>query len=93
MWNLIKIVIPKIKAEWEDVAYCMGYNVNFVVATKEDFGNSDKQCKHIFTDWLRTSHGPVLKTWQILLSRLKDVENLNAAVESIEKELIEQHKL
>jgi len=92
MWDLIKIVIPKIQAEWEDVAYCMGYDVNFVAATKEDFSNSDKRCRHILTDWLRTSRGPAPKTWQTLLSKLKDVENLKAAVERIEKELIEQHK-
>ena len=93
MWTLIKIVIPKIKARWEDVAYCMGYDIYFVEATKKQFINLDEQCKKVFTDWLTTSHGPTPKTWQILLSKLNDVEDLKAAVESIEKELIEQHEL
>ena len=71
----------------------MGYDVDFVATKKEDFSNSDKRCRHILTDWLRTSYGPAPKTWQTLLSKLKDVESLKAAVESIEEELIEQHKL
>jgi len=92
MWNLIKIVIPKVKASWEDVAYSMGYDVYFVEATKEDFSNLDKRCRKVFTDWLTTSHGPTPKTWQTLLSKLKDVDDLKAAVESIDKELSEHYK-
>ena len=92
MWNLTKIVIPKIKARWEDVAYSMGYDVYFVEATKEEFSKLDKRCRQVFTDWLTTSHGPTPKTWEILLSKLKDVNDLVAAVESIEKALTEHHK-
>ena len=35
MWSLIKIVIPKIQAEWEDVAYSMQYDVAAVKAFKK----------------------------------------------------------
>jgi len=89
MWNVIKIVIPKVKASWEDVAYSMGYDVYFVKATREGFNSLEKRCRQVFTDWLMTSHGPAPKTWHTLLSKLKDVDDLTAAVESIEKELTE----
>lgn len=68
--------IPKVKASWEDVAFCMGYDVYFVKAAKEQFSTLDKQCKQVFTDWLITSHGPTPKTWQTLLSKLKDIDDL-----------------
>ena len=92
MWNLIKIVVPKVKASWDHVAYSMGYDVYFVKATKKDFSTLDERCEQVFTDWLTTSHGPTPKTWETLLSKLKNVDDLVAAVESIEKELTEHYK-
>ena len=36
MWELTQIVIPKIKAEWESLAYCMRYNPQEVNGFKKD---------------------------------------------------------
>ena len=88
MWNLIKIVIPKIKAEWEDFAYSMGYDAGTVDAIEEECnGKLDKCCKKLFKDWLTTNNGCTPKTWQKVIERIKAVENLAAATENITKEL------
>ena len=88
MWTLIKIVIPKVKASWINLAYSMGYSVNAVRGFEGDGRNLDEQCRKLFEDWLTTGHGHTPKTWQTLLDHLKQVDDLTAAVEEIEKELI-----
>ena len=88
MWNLIEIVIPKIKAEWENVAYSMGYDIYIVAAIeKESSGSLDECCKKLFKDWLTTNNGCTPKTWQKVIERIKAVNNLAAAAENISLEL------
>ena len=82
MWELINIVIPKIKAKWKDIAYCMRYQPYEVdaIATDPECHDLKERCVKLFTDWLDTSHGPTPKTWEILLEHLKCVDGLTAAV-------------
>ena len=87
MWNLIKIVISKIQADWEDVAYSMEYDVATVKAFKEDGHDGKKCCRKLFEDWLDSSHGTTPKTWSKLLERIKEVDSLHTASENIVKEL------
>ena len=88
MWNLIKIVIPKIKFEWENFAYSMGYEPDTVNAIeKECNGKLEDCCKKLFQDWLTTGHGRTPKTWQTVIERIKDVDSLVAAAENISVEL------
>ena len=87
MWNLIKIVIPKIQAEWEDIAYSLQYDVTAVKAFKEDCHDCNKCCRKLFEDWLGSSHGVKPKTWSKLLERIKAVDSLDVASEDIEKKL------
>ena len=87
MRKLIKIVIPKIQADWEDVAYFMDYDISIVKAIKEDFQTVEKRCKFLFENWLFTSRGVTPKTWNKLLERIKDVDSLKQVAEAIEQEL------
>ena len=87
MWKLIKIVIPKIQAEWEEFAYSMQYDVNMVKTIRKDCTNSEICCKKLFEDWLTTSRGIAPKTWYTLLERIKEVTSLQSVAEAIEKEL------
>ena len=87
MRNLIKIVIPKIQAEWEDVAYSLEYDVAAVKAFKKDGHDGKKCCRKLFEDWLDSSHGTTPKTWSKLLERIKEVDSLHTASENIVKEL------
>ena len=82
MFNLLKIIIPKIKSEWEYVAYSMGYDPVAVDAIeKECNGKLDQCCKKLFKDWLTTNNGCTPKTWEKVIERIKAVDNLAAAAE------------
>ena len=87
MWDLIKIVIPKIQSEWEYVAYSMRYDVATVETFKKDYHDSTACCTELLKDWLSSSRGVTPKTWSKLLERIKDIESLKAASEKIEKQL------
>ena len=88
MFELTEIVAPKIKAEWESVAFCMRYTTSEVAAFKKDAKDSKESCRNLFNDWLITSHGPKPKTYQTLLKHIKRINNLTVASEEIEKDLI-----
>ena len=44
-------------------------------------------CRELFKDWLSTDNGVTPKTWSKLLSQLRKVKELTAALDTIEKEL------
>ena len=88
VWNIISIVIPKIKAKWEYVAYSMQYSISAVDAFKKD--DCGESCLNLFKDWLKTPHGITPTTWHTLLNRIKAVDGLQAEAEDIERELIEK---
>ena len=85
MWDLIRIVIPEVKASWVNLAYSMGYSVNAVSGFEKDGRDSGEQCRKLFENWLTTGQGCTPKTWQTLLDHLKQINELTAAV--IVKEL------
>ena len=89
MWELIEIVIPKIKAEWESLAYCMRYTTQEVKGFRKDSDDSGECCKNLLDNWISTGHGPKPKTYQTLLKHIKKISNLTAASEAVEKDLIE----
>ena len=88
MWKLIRIVIPKVKASCETLAYSMGFGIEDVRALERDFKDSDKQCRKLFEDWLSGSRGCTPKTWEKLLERIREVDELHAAAGDIEKQLL-----
>ena len=87
MTDINKIVIPRIQAEWEDVAYALHYEISKVKAIKQNNQNSKKCCRELFIDWLSTDHGAGPKTWATLIEKLKEVEDLTAAINEIIDEL------
>ena len=89
MFELTEIVAPKMMAEWESLAYCMRYTPADVAAFKKDTKDLKECCKNLYTNWLTTDHGPKPKTYQTLLKHIKKINNLAAASEAIEKDLIE----
>ena len=81
-------MIPEIQAEWDKVAYSMGYDIGTVNSIERECnGKLDRCCQKLFSDWLSTDHGCTPKTWQKLLERIKNVDNLVAAEENISKKL------
>ena len=89
MWELTKIVIPKITANWEDLAYCMRYTVEEVEGFRRDSQDLKDCCRKLLINWLTTDHVPKHKTYHTLLKQIKKIDGLRAASETIEKELIE----
>ena len=88
MWELTEIVIPKIKAEWENLAYCMRYTPEEVNGFRKDSQDSGECCKSLLVNWISTDHRREPKTYQTLLKRIKKIKNLATASEAVEKELI-----
>ena len=89
MWELTEIVIPKIKAEWEPLAYCMRYTTQEVKGFRKDSQDSGECCKNLLDNWISTGHGPKPKTYQTLLKYIKKINNLATASKAVEKELTE----
>ena len=91
IWDLVNLVIPKVKASWVKLAYSMGYSVNAVRGFERDGRNSDEQCRKVFEDWLTTGDGCIPKTWQTLLQRIKRVDDLTSAADEIKEKLSDKH--
>ena len=87
MWELTKIVIPKIRTHWEHLAYSMRYSVEEVQAIKRDRKDLRDCCNELFVNWLTTNKGPEPKTYETLLNHIKVIADLTAESEAIEKEL------
>ena len=90
MSDLIRIVIPRIKAEWEDVAFALCFKIETVNAIMTKYqGDPKRCCRELLMDWLSTNHGASPKTWSVLLKKLKLVEDLAKVTDEIIKELCE----
>ena len=88
MGDINKIVVPKIQAEWEDVAYALRYKIPTVKAIKAKYNDDPKKCcKELLTDWLSTDNGVGPKTWSTLLDKLKEVEDLAAVTNEVMDEV------
>ena len=75
MIDLIKIVIPRIKADWEYIAYALKYHIYMVKAIREkNRDDPNRCCKDLFEDWLSTDNGAKPKVWSTLIDALKEVD-------------------
>ena len=83
MFDLTKIVIPKIMNQWEYIAEALRYDLAVIEAIKEMEGKDPKKCcRHFFKDWLMTNHGAKAgpKVWSTLLDALKEVDEISADI-------------
>ena len=88
MWELIEVVIPRMKAHWKLLAYRMRYDSEVESFDKECRGDLEECCVKLFSNWLETSHYPTPKTYQTLLDHIKKIDKLAEASKEIEEELI-----
>ena len=93
MWELTEFVIPKIKDNWENLAYCMRYTIGEVEAIKKESHDFKECCIKLFKDWLTTSHGPIPKTYQTLLQHIRKIDDLTAVSTEIKRKLIKSIKI
>ena len=79
MFDLTKIVIPKIMNEWEYIAYGFYYDLAIIKSIKDKERENPKRCcEEFFKDWLTTDHGAEAgpKTWSTLLDELKQIDDI-----------------
>ena len=83
MFDLSKVVIPKIMEEWEYVAEAFRYDLDTIEAIKDRGGGDAKKCcREFFKDWLKTDHGNRVgpKLWSTLLDVLNEVDEITAEI-------------
>ena len=83
MFDLTKIVIPKIMNEWEYIAEALRYDLATIQAIKEKGGKDPKKCcRELFKDWLMTNNGAKAgpKVWSTLFKILKVVDEISADI-------------
>ena len=93
MKDLIIIVIPPLRADWEDIAFILNYKPTEVNSIKQSHQNDPKKCcRGLFMDWLETKRGVCPKTWGTLLNSIAESEDFTKTVqdilEQLEKKLI-----
>ena len=90
MHHVMRVVVPKIASHWKAVAFNLHYDVTRVRIIQEQCRDDPEQCScELFMYWLQSSEGLGPRSWETLLSVLKNTPKLTAISESIEKELIE----
>ena len=92
MFDLTKIVIPKIMNEWEYIGEALRYDLATIKAIKDKQRADPKQCcREFFKDWLMTNNGAKAgpKVWSTLLDALKEVDEIAA---DIAEDIIEKVK-
>ena len=91
MHDLNTIVVPKVSAEWTDIAYALKYEIPTVRQIKSKHNeNPTKCCKELFEDWLATSNGITPKTWGTLLDKFKEISDLDAVTKEITEQLLQK---
>ena len=83
MFDLTRIVIPKIMDKWEYIAEALRYDLATITAIKQKQREDPKQCcRELFKDWLMTNNGAKAgsKVWSTLLDTLKEVDEISADI-------------
>ena len=85
MWQLNEIVVQRVMACWEDIAYTsLRYDIPVVEGIKAKHKDDPRMCcQELFKDWLSTEHGVSPKTWKKFLDQLTKVPQLTKSVEDI----------
>jgi len=92
MKHLNKIVIPRIATHWRVVADQLDYEPHMIQVIDQRWRDPIQCCQDLMRDWLSsesTDSSVGLKTWNILLSSLKEIRQIAALVEKIEIDLSE----
>jgi len=89
MHYLNKLIIPKIEACWEDVAYALDFNIEKVDSIKEKHkGDPKKCCQEFLKFWLKTNHGVSPKNLLTLLDKISEVEELAMVCKEVLEKLL-----
>ena len=85
MKNLLTIVVPRIAAEWNTVAYYMDFEIAEIKTIREKCREDPERCcTELLERWLQMKSD---RNWAALLTVFKQVRNLTAVTEQIENDL------
>ena len=79
MFDITKVLIPRIMNEWEYIAEALRYDLATIKAIEDKKRGDPKGCcREFFKDWLMTNNGIKAgpKVWSTLLDALKEVDEI-----------------
>ena len=86
MKDLLTIVVPRVAAEWNDVAHHLNFEIAEIKIIREKCKEDpEKCCKELLEQWLQVESNR--KTWETLLAAFKSIRKLTAITEQIENDL------
>ena len=92
MSELLEVVIPKVAAHWDTLAYFLKFGLPTVeIIGRKHSSDPEKSCREVFSRWLTSNESVSPKTWGVLLKTLKEITELTAVTEQIEKELKQRY--
>ena len=88
MKQLLTSVVPRIAAEWDEVAHYLDFSIASIKIIRQQCRDNPKRCCcHLLEEWISTDQGVTPKNWTTLLSVLKQIKELTSVCNEIEKEI------
>ena len=88
MKQLHKHVIPKIAADWRKVAEFLELDSSTLEHVKERCGSDPTRCcEEVFREWLKVDKELTPKTWSMLITTLKEIDQQRSVAEQISQDL------
>jgi len=88
MHHVMTVLVPKIASHWKAVAFNLHYDITRVKIIQEQCRDDPENCTcELFMHWLQSNEGLGPRSWETLLTALKQIPKLTAVTESIEREL------
>ena len=88
MKQLMDKVIPRVAADWKQLAFMLEFDISRVNIVKQKGRDDPEPCCHeLLCEWLSTDHGMKPKNWTTLLTALKQIKKLTSVTDEIEKDL------
>ena len=88
MKQLLTSVVPRIAAEWDEVAHYLEFTIPSIKIIRQQGRDDPKKCcRYLLEEWISTDQGMTPKNWTTLLSVLKQIKELTSVCNEIEKDL------
>ena len=88
MKYLMDKVIPRVAADWKQLAFMLDFDIPTVnIIKQKERDDPVSCCCEVLCEWLGTDHGLKPKNWRTLLTALKQISRLTRVSEEIEKDL------
>ena len=87
MKDLHSIVIPRVAAWWNTIAHYMDFEIHEINVIKRKCRDDPEECcTELFVRWIQQQN-----SWKMLLTILKQIRQLAAVTERIEKDVSQLH--